>query len=93
MSVPPQELMTPDEAARWFRRSPSWLRRQHDLQRLGTAQGQPLYHVDICRAYVLGKVCGLVGDALRNVQIAALSASCRVDPSKLVSGPLDSGTP
>ena len=34
MTEIPQELMTPHEAARWFRRSPSWLRQQARLLRV-----------------------------------------------------------
>jgi hypothetical protein len=73
-----QELMTPQEAARWFRRSPSWLRQQSDLVRLGAPGGQPLFHVNLCRAYVLGRVCGLEASALRRMQIGALAAACSV---------------
>jgi hypothetical protein len=75
-----QELMTPHEAARWFRRSPSWLRQQTGLIRLGAAGGQPLYHVHSCRAYVLGRVCGLDPDQLRLLQLRALAAACGVEP-------------
>jgi hypothetical protein len=75
-----QELMTPDEAARWFRRSPSWLRHQPDVLKLGGPAGQPLYHVNACRAYVLGRICGLRGPSLRQMQIKALAAACGVDP-------------
>lgn len=73
-----QELMTPNEAARWFRRSPSWLRRQHELQRLGSPAVQPLYHVRVCRAYVLGRLCGLTGEPLRRLQLDALAAACGI---------------
>ena len=62
-----QELMTPHETARWFRRSPSWLRQQNELLRVGGTRGQPLYHVRVCRAYILGRLCELTGDALRQV--------------------------
>lgn len=72
----PQELMTPHEAARWFRRSPSWLRQQRDLLRVGGAGGQPLYHVQVCRAYVLGRLCGLQGTTLHAAQVKALAAAC-----------------
>lgn len=72
----PQELMTPNEAARWFRRSPSWLRQQVDLLRLGGGNGQPLYHTQVCPAYVLGKLCDLDGRALHAVQRRALAAAC-----------------
>jgi hypothetical protein len=76
-----QELMTPNEAARWFCRSPSWLRRQRDLQRLTVLSGQPLYHVRICRAYVLGRLCGLDGEPLRRLQLGALASACGVAES------------
>jgi hypothetical protein len=71
-----QELMTPSEAAKWFRRSRSWLRRQPQLLRVQGVGGQPLYHVCICRAYVLGRLCGLTGKPLRRLQIKALIAAC-----------------
>lgn len=74
-----QELMTPDEAARWFRRSPSWLRQQKDLLRLGGPNGQPLFHVRVCRAWVLGRLCDLGRDALRRVQLQALAAACGLE--------------
>lgn len=74
-----QELMTPDEAARWFRRSPSWIRQQDDIVRLSGPGGQPLYHVRVCRAYVLGRMKKLAPDALRQVQLAALAAACGLD--------------
>lgn len=78
-----QELMTPREAARWFRRSISWLRRRTDLVRLGRAGGQPLYHVQVCRAYVFGKLCGQEGAALLRTQLVALAAACGVPPEAL----------
>ena len=81
-----QEVMTPNEAARWFRRSPSWLRRQRELQRFRGPTGQPLYHVQVCRAYLLGRLCGLTGDPLRRLQLDALAAACGVPRS----GPEDS---
>ncbi|MGD8454595.1 MAG: hypothetical protein PVJ57_22505 [Phycisphaerae bacterium] len=71
-----QELMTPHEAARWFRRSPSWLRQQKDLLRVAAPHGQPLYHVNLCRAYVLGQVCRLDPQALRRAQLRALASVC-----------------
>ena len=71
-----QELMTPHETARWFRRSPSWLRQQTKLLRVGGPGGQPLYHVRVCRAYVLGQLCGLDDAELQRVQIQALAAAC-----------------
>lgn len=72
----PQELMTPPEAARWFRRSPTWLRQQRDLLRTGGGAGQPLYHVRVCRAYILGRLCELEGERLRRVQLKALASAC-----------------
>ena len=74
-----QELMTPHEAARWFRRSPSWLRQQSKLLRVGGPGGQPLYHVRVCRAYVLGQLCGLDGAELQRIQTQALAAACGLD--------------
>jgi hypothetical protein len=74
-----QELMTPHEAARWFRRSPSWLRQQARLLRVGGPGGQPLYHVRVCRAYVLGQLCGLDDTELERVQKHALAAACGLD--------------
>jgi hypothetical protein len=73
-----QELMTPQEVARWFRRSPAWLRHQPDLIRLGTSTGQPLFHVAVCRAWVLGRFCRLTGQALRRVQLCAMAAACGI---------------
>lgn len=81
-----QELMVPNEAARWFRRSLSWLRQQTELLRLGGPKGQPLYHVRICRAYVLGRLCGLTGEALQQVQRRALAADCGVTVETLLPG-------
>jgi len=74
-----QELMIPDEAARWFRRSLSWLRQQQELVRLAGPGGQPLYHVRVCRAYVFGRMRGLTGEALRDIQLQALAAACGLD--------------
>ncbi len=71
-----QELMTPPEAAKWFRRSPSWLRQQPELLRIQGVGGQPLYHVSVCRAYVLGRLCRLTGGPLRRLQIRALVTAC-----------------
>lgn len=73
-----QELMTPNEAAKWFRRSTSWLRHQSEIVRVAGPGGQPLYHVDVCRAYTLGKMCGLRHADLRRVQVEALAAACRL---------------
>lgn len=74
----PQELLTPDEAAKWFRRSTSWLRQQRALLRIGGASGQPLYHVRVCRAYVLGRMADLPAETLREMQLAALASACGV---------------
>ncbi len=74
-----QELMTPHEAARWFRRSPSWLRQQTKLLRVGGPGGQPLYHVRVCRAYVLGQLCGLDEAELQLIQTQALAAACGLE--------------
>jgi hypothetical protein len=79
-----QEVMTPAEAARWFRRSPSWLRQQRSLLRLGGPNGQPLFHVHVCRAYILGCLCHLTDAALRRVQIRALAAACGLAPGAAV---------
>lgn len=73
-----QELMTPHEAAKWFRRSPSWLRQQDELLKIGAPGGQPLFHVRVCRAYVLGRLCGLSGPPLRKLQIDGLATACGV---------------
>ena len=81
MTHVPQELMTPHEAARWFRRSPSWLRQQSDLLRVGQPGSQPLYHVRACRAYVLGRLCRLDADALRQIQLKALASACGLKAS------------
>lgn len=90
-----QELMTPDEAAKWFRRSTSWLRRQPDLLHVCGRSGQPLYHVRVCRAFVLGKMRGLSGEALRQLQVEALATACGLAspggaPASYVSGPAPS---
>jgi hypothetical protein len=74
-----QELMTPDEACRWFRRSLSWLRQQRELIRVAGPGGQPLYHVRVCRAYVLGRMRNLTGNALQEIQLQALAAACGLD--------------
>jgi len=74
-----QEIMTPVEAAEWFRRSVSWLRQQPELLRIGGPRGQPLYHVHVCRAYILGRLRGVKGEALREIQLAALAAACALD--------------
>ncbi|MBP7747840.1 MAG: hypothetical protein KA383_17115 [Phycisphaerae bacterium] len=74
-----QELMTPDEAARWFRRSLSWLRQQKGLIRLAGPGGQPLYHVRVCRAYILGRMRNLASEPLREIQLAALASACGLD--------------
>jgi hypothetical protein len=73
-----QEIMTAVEAAEWFRRSVSWLRQQPDLLRISGRRGQPLFHVRVCRAYILGRLRGVKGEALREVQLDALAAACEV---------------
>jgi hypothetical protein len=73
-----QEVMTPQEAARWFRRSITWLRQQRELVQMSGPRGQPLYHVRVCRAYLLGRMQRLGGAALRQVQLAALASACGV---------------
>ncbi len=85
-----QELMTPHETARWFRRSPSWLRQQHDLLHTGGPGGQPLFHVRVCRAYVLGKLCGLAGEELKKVQLQALTAACGIGDTRNQADVLES---
>lgn len=82
-----QELMTPDEAARWFRRSPSWLRQQRELVRVAGPGGQPLYHVRVCRAYILGRMQNLLGEPLREIQLQALAAACGVTLAPLAESP------
>ena len=71
-----QELMTPPEAARWFRRSTSWLRRQPHILKLVGPRGQPLYHIGTCRAYMLGQLVGATGPELRRVQLRSLAEAC-----------------
>jgi hypothetical protein len=88
----PQELMTPHEAARWFRRSPSWLRSQPNLLRVG-GPGQPLYHVCVCRAYILARLCGLSAAELRRVQLKALAATCGLADSGEILGAEAAGPP
>ena len=73
-----QELMTPREAAKWFRRSPAWLRQQRGLLRVAGPGGQPLYHIAVCRAYVFGRMCRIDGDELQRVQIDALQAAAGI---------------
>lgn len=73
------EMMTPEEAARWFRRSPSWLRQQRGLLRFGQDRAQPLFHVAVCRAFVLGRLANLSEEQLRNVQIHALASACKLE--------------
>lgn len=82
-----QELMTPEEAAKWFRRSTSWLREQRDLLHVRRHGGLPLYHVRVCRAYVLGKMRGLDGEALRQIQVEALAVACGLPTSAPCSCP------
>ena len=86
-----QELMTPHETAKWFRRSPSWLRQQHDLLRVGSPGCQPLYHVRVCRAYILGKLCELDRERLRQAQLKALAAACGLAGCQKLLGAARSG--
>jgi hypothetical protein len=88
-----QELMTPHEAARWFRRSASWLRQQADLVKLGGPNGQPLYHTHACRAFVYGRMCDLNGESLRKVQLEALAAACGIQVESVGQGPKTSTQP
>jgi hypothetical protein len=46
---------------------------------VGGPGGQPLYHVRVCRAYVLGQLCGLDDQELARVQKDALAAACGLD--------------
>jgi hypothetical protein len=92
MLTTPQELMTPHEAARWFRRSPSWLRSQPNLLRVG-GPGQPLYHVSVCRAYILARLCGLNAAELRRAQLKALAATCGLADSGEILGADAAGPP
>ena len=75
-----QELLTPDEAATWFRRSATWLRNVDDLVVFSAGQfgagGQTLYPLACLRAFVLGWTEGLRGAALRRRQIEALAGAC-----------------
>ncbi|MBK8914634.1 MAG: hypothetical protein IPM64_08570 [Phycisphaerales bacterium] len=73
-----QEIMTPREAARWFRRSPGWLRQQRGLLRITGPGGQPLYHLAVCRAYVLARMCDAPPGVVRRVQVEALERACGV---------------
>ncbi len=68
------ELLTPGEAAAWFRRSPTWVRQQRDLLRLGPKY--QLYHRAACRAFVLARMLGLTGADARRLQVLALAAAC-----------------
>lgn len=74
-----QEVMTMQEAARWFRRSTSWLRLQTDLLRLVGPGGLPLFHIRLCRTYILGRLCGLQGVLLRQAQVRALAVECGLE--------------
>lgn len=80
-----QELMTPPEAAKWFRRSTSWLRRQPHLLKLVGPRGQPLYHIGSCRAYMLGRLIGASGLELRRVQLRALAETCGLAEDQAIS--------
>lgn len=82
-----QELMTPNEAAKWFRRSVSWLRRQPALLRVAGPGGQPLFHVGVCRAYVLAQMAGVGEDQIRAFQLRALAAAAGV-PAECAAGVL-----
>jgi len=84
-----QELMTPDEAAKWFRRSLSWLRQQRDLVRAAGPSGQPLYHVQVCRAYIFGRMANLADESLRRVQLRALAVACGVPEFAPVADPAE----
>lgn len=81
-----QEIMTPKEAAAWFRRSLSWLRQQRDLLRVGGTQSQPLFHVRVCRAFMLARMCGATGAELRRAQLAALADACGIDAESINTG-------
>lgn len=70
-----RELMTAGEAARWFRRSASWLRRQKAILKLAGPGGRPLYHLAACRAYLLGIASGWDAQMLRAAQLDALKAA------------------
>lgn len=83
MTAIAQEIMTAKEAAAWFRRSTSWLRQQDELLRIGGSQSAPLFHVRVCRAFMLAKMCGISGPELRQAQIAALADDCGLDPAAL----------
>ena len=78
-----QEIMTAKEAAAWFRRSTSWLRQQEELLRIGGSQSAPLFHIRVCRAFMLAKMCGISGPELRQAQIAALAEDCGLNPAAL----------
>jgi hypothetical protein len=73
LHAPASELLTPDETAEWFRRSVSWLRQQSELLRSSGRGQQPLYHVVVCRAYLLGRFLNLAAPDLRRLQLAALA--------------------
>lgn len=79
-----QELMTIREAGRWFRRSASWMRQQRDLLRVAGPGGQPLYHVRVCRAYIMGKLTELSEGDLRRVQIKALADACGLSEDRAI---------
>lgn len=89
METRPPELMTPTETARWFRRSPSWLRKQSHLLKLATPGSGARYHVCVCRAFVLGRLCGLTGDALIRLQIRALAVACGIAAARHALPPSD----
>lgn len=80
-----REMMTAAETARWFRRSRSWLRRRPDILKLAGACGRPLYHVNACRAYLLGLACNLDAEELRRVQLDAIAAASGLAPAPKIT--------
>ena len=80
-----QELLTPPEAAKWFRRSTSWLRRQPHILKLVGPRGQPLYHIRALRAYVLGQLVRARGPELRRVQLHALADACGLSKDRAIA--------
>lgn len=79
-----QELLTPDEAATWFRRSALWVNALDGLVVFSASAlggpGHRLYHIRCLRAFVLGWMEGLRGDALRQRQLSALAVDCGLEP-------------
>jgi hypothetical protein len=80
-----QELLTSPEAAKWFRRSTSWLRRQPHIVKLVGPNGQPLYHIRSIRAYVLGQLVSASGPELRRVQLRALADACGLSEDQAIA--------